>query len=370
MTNTPFKALLVEGTSGVGKSTLIDALIRRHVADAPSRKIRTLVHLAQSHTYGPLATPEDRGTLTVSENLLHLERIVSHLEWLHASVQEHAKPWCFVVVDTLHMTHCVRPGIVGWNDVAPLDQRLAAIGCKLLFLKASATALWERGILPRQNEQFIREYARKFGATHEEIHRHFVKEQESLVSLFERSCMTKLLLDSEDTPEIILDQAFRFWTDATTPSQPSALQVTRIGCFTLPCSPDQAFPLFSPEGEHLWIKTWNPQPVYPSTIEFRRDTVFREAEAYGEALWTILDADFITHRAEYVRHAPGSHAAHIVVKLDPAPEGCQVTIRYILTAFGSRGNEMLASFSEAAYAEKMHNWQHWIADYLACSIEH
>ena len=27
----PFKALVVEGTSGVGKSTLIDALIRRHV---------------------------------------------------------------------------------------------------------------------------------------------------------------------------------------------------------------------------------------------------------------------------------------------------------------------------------------------------
>jgi putative ribosome biogenesis GTPase RsgA len=28
----PFKALLVKGTSGVGKSTLIDALIRRNVS--------------------------------------------------------------------------------------------------------------------------------------------------------------------------------------------------------------------------------------------------------------------------------------------------------------------------------------------------
>ena len=284
MTTTPFKALLVEGTSGVGKSALIDALIRRHVAAVPPRKIRTLVHLAQSHTYGPLAIPEDRGTLTVGENLRHLERIVSHLEWLYTSVQEHAKPWCFVVIDTLHLTQCVRPGIVGWNDVAPFDQRLAAIGCKLLFLKASATALWERGILPRTNEQFIREYARKFGATHEEIHRHFMKEQETLVNLFERSCMAKLLLDSEDAPEIILDQAFRFWTDAATPPHSSAQQVTRTGCFTLPCSPDRAFPLFSPEGERLWIKTWNPQPVYPSTTEFRRDTVFREGEAYDEAL--------------------------------------------------------------------------------------
>ncbi|MGA8103591.1 MAG: hypothetical protein WB869_15630, partial [Candidatus Acidiferrales bacterium] len=72
-----FQGLLVEGTSGVGKSTLIDALIRRHAESAPPRKIRTLVHLAQSHTYGPLARPENAGTLTVAENQQHLERIVA-----------------------------------------------------------------------------------------------------------------------------------------------------------------------------------------------------------------------------------------------------------------------------------------------------
>jgi len=111
MVATPFKALLVEGTSGVGKSTLIDALIRRHVSAAQPRKIRSLVHLAQSHTYGPLAVAEDQGTLTADENARHLERIVSHLEWLHASVQEHARPWCFVIIDALHLTHCMRPGV-------------------------------------------------------------------------------------------------------------------------------------------------------------------------------------------------------------------------------------------------------------------
>ena len=208
---TSFRALLVEGTSGVGKSTLIDALLRRQVAAAPARKIRTLVHLAQSHTYGPLAVPEDRGTLTVDENLRHLERIVSHLEWLHASVQEHSKPWCFVVIDTLHLTHCVRPGVVVWEDVAPFDQRLAARGCKLLFLQATAATLWERGIQPRLNEQFIREYARKFGATHEEIHKYFWGEQKTLLRLFARSSMPKLLLDNEDAPEAVLDRAFDFW---------------------------------------------------------------------------------------------------------------------------------------------------------------
>jgi hypothetical protein len=208
-----FKALLVEGTSGVGKSTLIDALIRRQVDSSKPRKIRTLVHLAQSHTYGPLAVPEDKGTLAVDENLRHLERIVGTLEWLHSSVQEHTRPWCFVLVDTLHLTHCVRPGVVKWNDVEPFDRRLAALGCKLLFLQATRATIWERGIKPRANEQFIKEYAKKFGNTHEEIHRYFVREQEALAELFSRSVMPKRLLQNDDAGGDRLEEAWRFWND-------------------------------------------------------------------------------------------------------------------------------------------------------------
>jgi hypothetical protein len=208
----PFKALLVEGTSGVGKSTLIDALIRRHVDLAKPRKIRTLVHLAQSHTYGPLALSEDKG-LTVDANLRHLERIVGTIEWLHASVQEHTRPWCFVLVDTLHLTECVRPGVVKWNDVEAFDQRLAAVGCKLLFLRGTPATIWERGIKPRVDEQFIREYARKFGRNNEEIHSYFVREQEILTDSFSRSSMPKRLLPNDGLLENTLEEALRFWTE-------------------------------------------------------------------------------------------------------------------------------------------------------------
>jgi hypothetical protein len=144
-----------------------------------------------------------------------------------------------------------------------------------------------------------------------------------------------------------------------------AQQITRTGSFTLSCSTDRAFPLFSPEGERLWIKTWNPQPIYPDTIEFRRDTVFREGDEFQESLWSILDADPHAHRAEYVRHAPNSHAAHIIVKIDPASPGCQVTVTYTLTVFGPNADELLAKFSDSAYAERMRNWQRQLTEYLA-----
>jgi hypothetical protein len=148
-----------------------------------------------------------------------------------------------------------------------------------------------------------------------------------------------------------------------------AQQFHRSGTFTLPCSADVAFPLFSPEGERLWIKTWNPQPIFPETIpekiEFRRDTVFGEGDEFGESLWTILDADPVARRAEYVRHVFNSHAAHIVVQIDSADEGCRVTVTYILTVFGPDAAKFVSSFSESGYAEKMRNWQRWITDYLS-----
>jgi len=208
-----FKALLVEGTSGVGKSRLIDALIRRHVDSSRCKKIRTLVHLAQSHTYGPLAGSEDDGTLTVGANLDHLDHIVGAMVWLHAGVREHKRPWCFVIVDTLHLTHCVRPGVVRWDDVAQVDQRLAAIGCRLLFLEATPATIWERGIKPRVDEQFIREYARKFGQTNEDIHQHFVREQKTLAGLFSRSAMPKLHLSGENDIERLVEQAYQYWAE-------------------------------------------------------------------------------------------------------------------------------------------------------------
>ena len=160
-----------------------------------------------------MATPEDKGTLTVDANLHHLERIVGTVEWLHASVQEHTRPWCFVLVDTLHLTHCVRPGVVKWNDVEPFDRRLSAAGCKLLFLQGTPATIWERGIKPRTDQQFIQEYARKFGRTHEEIHSHFVNEQEILTDLFSRSVMTKRLLQNDDALDNALEEALRFWTE-------------------------------------------------------------------------------------------------------------------------------------------------------------
>jgi hypothetical protein len=144
-----------------------------------------------------------------------------------------------------------------------------------------------------------------------------------------------------------------------------AQQVTRSGGFDLPCPADVAFPLFSPDGERGWIQEWDPRPIFPATIEFRPDTVFRQGQGDASAIWTIVDVDWTRHRAEYVRVAPASHAAHLVVKVDPAGcEGCRVNIEYKVTAFAAHGFCLLETFSESAYETRMQNWQRQIEEYL------
>ncbi|HZX68501.1 MAG TPA: hypothetical protein VFE70_06430 [Candidatus Elarobacter sp.] len=203
--------MLVEGIPGIGKSTLIDALIRRHVAEAPPRKLRTLVHLAQTHTYGPLAVREDAGTLTVRDNVDHLGQITTFLEWLHASVQHPQHPSGYVLVDTLHLTHCLRPGVVRWTDVEEVDRRLAALGCKLLVLSAGDQVVRERTIHARRETQFLSEYARKFGNTSDELHAHFMREGKVFAELYDRSAMPKLMLSNDGALGDVLDEVDSFW---------------------------------------------------------------------------------------------------------------------------------------------------------------
>ncbi|HXX46288.1 MAG TPA: hypothetical protein VEJ38_16300 [Candidatus Acidoferrales bacterium] len=206
-----FHALLVEGVPGVGKSTLIDALIRRHVDSSDPRRIRSFLHLSQTHTYGPLAPAEDRRSLTMEENLELLGRIAQTLEWLHADLRHSDKP-CFILIDSLHLTHCLRPGVLAWEDATPIDRRLAEIGCKLLLLTGKPETIRSRTIHARADSQFLTQYATKFGQTLEMIHAHFVREQTEFIRMFGESALEKRMFENDGSLDTIVEDAHRFWT--------------------------------------------------------------------------------------------------------------------------------------------------------------
>jgi len=193
------RILIVEGTSGIGKSTLIDALLREYISK--NKKIRSLLHLTQANTYGPLAKEEDSNSLTKEMNITHLDNIYNLLKWTASSLKNEHKIKFFGIIDTLHLTHCVRPGVIEWNDIQEYDNKLKTIECKLVFICAESQTIWDRGIQPRMNDQFITNYAKKFGKDIGEIHKYFINEQVQLEKLVSKSCLEKIYIRAEDDPE-------------------------------------------------------------------------------------------------------------------------------------------------------------------------
>ena len=207
------RILLVEGVPGIGKSTMLDRMLRTYVAGETEGQLRTVVSLAQTHTYGPLAVSEDLGTLTKEASLEHLNGIVGWLEWIADNSKRQPRPKSFLLLDTLHLTHCLRPGVLDWRDVVPVDRRLAAIGCKLLLLDAENDTIRERTVEARADTEFVREYALgRFGQNDAELVDYFQRERDLFREMCSESSMEKMRLMAEEPLEETAALASRFWS--------------------------------------------------------------------------------------------------------------------------------------------------------------
>ena len=117
-----------------------------------------------------------------------------------------------MLVDTLHLTHCLRPGPVEWGDVEPFDRRLAAAGCRLLLLDGEDDTIRGRCVAERADTQFIREYAmRRFAPDLPGLERHFIGERDAFRRMFAHSAMPKLTLAAEAPVEYAATAAHAFW---------------------------------------------------------------------------------------------------------------------------------------------------------------
>ena len=99
------------------------------------------------------------------------------------------------------------------------------------------------------------------------------------------------------------------------------------------------FPLFSPEGEKLWVPEWAPEYLCPAEPAWVEAQIFRTREAMGEAIWVVTRLDQAQHRVEYHRVEPDRYVAHITVSCLPLPDRTtEVTTEYSFVGL-SRGRQ-------------------------------
>jgi hypothetical protein len=140
--------------------------------------------------------------------------------------------------------------------------------------------------------------------------------------------------------------------------------VTAAHTISLPLSADEAFPLFTPEGERLWIEDWNPHYFHPANGETIVGMVFTTAYGDETSYWTLVDFDNAAHTARYSRVTPGSRSVIVEVKCEATGEQeAKVTVRYTLTGLSEAGNATIAAFVEG-YDAMIEDWRARILAYL------
>jgi hypothetical protein len=144
----------------------------------------------------------------------------------------------------------------------------------------------------------------------------------------------------------------------------SATHATAEHTIILPLSADEAFPLFTPEGERLWIEDWSPRYFYPANGETIVGMVFTTGHGDETTYWTLVDFSNVAHTARYSRVTPDSRSVIVEVRCEPVGEQeTRVTVRYSLTALSEAGNATVAAFVEG-YQAMIEEWRGKIIAYL------
>ena len=146
----------------------------------------------------------------------------------------------------------------------------------------------------------------------------------------------------------------------------AADQVRRVrnsGSFELPLPPDQAFPLFTADGERKWVPGWSPTVLGP---EPQHTGLVFLTQSHGlDTIWTVIESDPAKRRHLYSRVTPGASAGTVEVCVRPAPQGSIVDVAYDLTALSEEGAAGLDSYEGEQFGAMMDKWRSLITDMLA-----
>lgn len=141
-----------------------------------------------------------------------------------------------------------------------------------------------------------------------------------------------------------------------------AERMVRTHHFELPMAPQEAFHLFTPEGERAWAKGWEPRYLHPADGRTTAGMVFTTGHGGEETLWTMTRHEPECGVAEYLRVTPGSRMGTVRVQCSESSAGTRVSVTYALTALTPEGNAMLRELDAASYEAFIESWKASIQD--------
>ncbi|MGB2963147.1 MAG: hypothetical protein WBB69_04095 [Anaerolineales bacterium] len=129
------------------------------------------------------------------------------------------------------------------------------------------------------------------------------------------------------------------------------------------------FPLFSAEGEKLWVPGWDYENISGSD-GMHEDFVFLtkshgHASTDGDTIWLVKRYDPESFFVQFYRVEPDQKVGLITVRCDQVDKGMtDVEVTYEYTALSESGRKFLEHFSEDHYKEFINGWKTHLLHYF------
>ena len=130
---------------------------------------------------------------------------------------------------------------------------------------------------------------------------------------------------------------------------------------------EELFPLFTPEGEKLWVPGWDYENVM-GTTELSEDYLFTtRTHDHGttDAIWIVKKFDPKAYFVQYYKIEPEDKIGIVTVACTELEyEGTKVQVAYKYMALSVVGEQFISEFNEDAYEEFINEWQTLLRNYF------
>jgi hypothetical protein len=127
------------------------------------------------------------------------------------------------------------------------------------------------------------------------------------------------------------------------------------------------YPLFSPEGEKLWVPGWDYENIMGSE-NMHEDFIFltkKHDHAASKAIWLVKKYIPSEYLVEFYRVEPGEKVGVIAVECSPLSEArSKVNVTYEYIAISEKGKDFISSFTSQVYEEFIGEWQQLLEAYF------
>lgn len=143
--------------------------------------------------------------------------------------------------------------------------------------------------------------------------------------------------------------------------------VTHTQSFKIAQSVEEMFPLFTPEGEKLWVPDWDYKNLM-GTTELSDNYVFiTKTHDHGttETIWIVKKYDPKTHFVQYYKMEPENKIGVVTIECkELEAELTKVMVTYKYVALSSAGEKFISEFNYTAYENFIDEWQKLLTIYF------